>query len=145
MKHKYKKWIHDYIESLPGVFNPTYGRCQEATAKMAKEFPELTIVPGWANDHDHFWCVDPKGNIVDPTDQQFIKPIDYVPFTPGDEVCVGKCMNCGESIYKVVQTLSGYKESICGPKCHNEFANYLDKDMEEYKKKHPRSEVASDI
>ena len=52
------------------------GRCAEATLAMAAVFPELTRVRGhylcWVwGEREHWWLVEPNGEIVDPTADQF--------------------------------------------------------------------------
>lgn len=56
----------------------------------------------------------------------------YEPWKPGDEVRVGKCMNCGEEIWEAVQTIDVAPEQkcICSPECHAEFEAYLEKELE---------------
>jgi hypothetical protein len=107
------------------------GACMVATAEMCAAFPELTRVAGFCDGTEHFWCiVTATGEIVDPTAAQFEGngELDYRPFTPGDVVRVGRCMNCGDHIYAAVGALGdeGHAQSICGDDCRREFAAYLD-------------------
>jgi hypothetical protein len=60
--------------------------------------------------------------IIDPTVTQFLCPgfVDYVEWLAGDEVRVGKCMNCGEDIWKQVMDLrdsGANKETFCSEEC----------------------------
>lgn len=100
------------------------GVCQSATKLMCDKFPELKRVSGWLDGRDHVWCVTSDGNIVDPTRAQYGLIGEYVAWEPGDEVCVGKCMNCGEMIYRHVETLEGPRECICSDECHASYAAY---------------------
>jgi hypothetical protein len=97
---------------------------------MREAFPELQEVRGhvttaWGKD-GHVWLVDPDGAIVDPTAGQYPYVAAYDPWKPGDEVCVGKCMNCGCQIWEAVQSLEGVKRrDTCGAACEREAAEYL--------------------
>jgi hypothetical protein len=127
----YQEWIDAFLAKLPQINGRPYvrGACMRATAEMAATFPELRRVAGFANGGEHFWCVAPDGTIVDPTVGQFfshLEPIDpsaieYREFRPGDEVRVGKCMNCGADIYAAVERLDGddrvRRRSACSDEC----------------------------
>lgn len=126
MTEEYRKWVEQWLDQ-----NRALGRCQEATTAMVEAFPELTIVPGhvscdWGQ-RAHWWLTDPNGNIVDPTVSQFDVVFSYHPWKPGDEVRVGKCMNCGDEIWRSVQVLDPppKRECICGEDCYTEFTAYL--------------------
>jgi len=117
MKNKYLDWIYKNI-------HVSYGKCEETTLWMNKEFPELTRVRGhyycpiWG-ERTHWWLVDPDGEIVDPTVDQFpSKGFGvYEEWTEGDEEPTGKCPNCGEYCYN--------GSSTCSDKCYTEYASYL--------------------
>ena len=69
------------------------------------------------------------GTIVDPTAGQFPGPvISYEPWKAGDKVRVGKCMECGEDIWKAVDTLevdhSGTAR-FCNEACEDRFIKHL--------------------
>ena len=121
----YAEWIAAYVERTPNL----YGKCVSATLEMVEVFPELKRIAGWADEVEHFWCVTPTGEIVDPTAAQFAGPggIEYREFKPGDEVRVGRCMNCGDSIYRAVPALDdpSYATSICSDECEEEAAAEL--------------------
>lgn len=117
----YTSWIKGYRASV----NSTLGRCKEATAAMVKDFPELKIVPGhvytdWGK-RGHFWCETEDGTIIDPTADQFNVIWDYEAFEPGQEVRVGKCMNCGDEIWAAIQSLDEAPppRSTCSDACHD--------------------------
>lgn len=78
------------------------GMCGHATSEMVKEFPELTRVPGIVyfpfGSSEHWWCEDEEGNIIDPTASQFRGTLSYRVVLIIEEVCLGKCMNCGSEI-----------------------------------------------
>lgn len=121
----YAEWIANYVKRHPR----TYGLCGSACKEMRAVFPELVEVPGWCNGREHVWLVDPEGNIVDPTASQFGDPVmdgfglEYRAWKPGDEVRVGRCMNCGEDIYAEVENLKdGGKShrSVCSDDCASE-------------------------
>jgi len=118
MKHLYRVWIQEY-EARCGAL---LGRCAKATGEMVCVFPELRRASGYAltlwGRRAHWWCVAPDGEIIDPTENQFPLPVaEYIEWRPGDEVCVGKCMNCGEEIWRAVQSLDGERATICGEMC----------------------------
>lgn len=118
----YRKWIKEFSDRHDGI---VLGECIRATAEMLAAFPELREVRGhvhcmWGK-RGHVWCVDQSGAIIDPTRTQFPGPIEYEAWKPGDEVCVGKCMNCGEEIWRGVQDLANVKtECVCSDGCDEE-------------------------
>lgn len=121
---KYKEWISSYVKSVDGF---TRGKCGHATAAMKLEFPELSIVKGFAHCEwgadQHFWCIDPEGYIIDPTASQFgpLGPFEYEELdleNPSDiaRIPVGKCMECGERTFK-----SSYASEMCSKDCADAF------------------------
>ncbi len=100
LSEQYKAWISEHVEG------DGYGQCRQATEDMAKEFPELKRVRGhyfdslWGK-REHWWLVDPEGNIVDPTAMQFpTKGTNrYVPWREGDPEPIGQCYNCGDYVF----------------------------------------------
>jgi hypothetical protein len=107
---KYYDWIANWVSNQKSI----WGLCKQGATEMQKQFPELIVVPGWvstiAGDRDHWWCETVDSEILDPTASQFkemqIGIFGYRKFQPGDEVRVGKCMNCGEEIWLPVQSLT---------------------------------------
>jgi len=128
MNPEYAAWIAAFAKRH---HDRLYGTCQSATREMVETFPELKAIPGHvmvapAGRVEHWWCVTPQGEIVDPTAGQFGAGVgEYIPWTPGTQVRVGRCMNCGEDIYKAVEALGGDRECICSPECHREMAESL--------------------
>lgn len=127
----YAAWIADYRARVGGVL----GRCSSATSEMVAAFPELTRVGGWVltgfgAELEHFWCVTADGEVVDPTATQFQDMgqggvIDYRAFEPGDEVRVGRCMDCGADIYRRVSALDGGgRASFCDEACELAFIRW---------------------
>lgn len=120
----YLEWITAYSEQKEGNL---LGRCAEATKAMVAAFPELTRVPGhvygyWGK-RAHWWCETADGQVVDPTASQFPDAfLEYERWMPGDEVRVGKCMNCGSEIWREVKTLDEEppRESFCDATCIKE-------------------------
>jgi hypothetical protein len=110
---KYAQWIVTY---LARVGSPR-GQCVIACDEMRKTFPELIEVRGWFYYSEHCWLQTSDGTIVDPTVSQFatwgISPEAYRAWKPGDEVRVGRCMECGDDIYRAVQTLDDEVCLIC--------------------------------
>lgn len=127
MINKYKEWIEKYIASNKFIA----GLCASVTQDMCKEFSELKRIPGhviWADgsSREHWWCEDQFGNIIDPTASQWpLLPAEYVAWKPGNEVCIGRCMECGDYIYAAPNSLDGARKEICSDKCYNAYANYL--------------------
>lgn len=108
------------------------GRCREAVVLMKQAFPELLVSRGHVSTiwgmRAHWWLLTPEGEVVDPTASQYPGIFEYLPWEPGDEVQVGKCMNCGEEIWEPTDSLDGPppQKSICSPKCNDEMMEYLD-------------------
>lgn len=122
MIKKYLTWIFDNVEH-------PLGRCAEYTERMKQEFPELTRVRGhydctaWGR-RPHWWLVDPEGEIVDPTAQQFpsLGTGTYIPLEPDapePEVCY-RCHNCGE-YYPAGPAQSSV---VCSDACGDAYAQF---------------------
>jgi hypothetical protein len=109
MKSLYLEWIQR------NVTDPL-GKCREYSEAMARAFPELSIVrghyccPQWG-DREHWWLVDERGSIVDPTVDQFPSGGfgQYIPWTEGADEPTGKCIHCGEYCY--------HGRATCSPEC----------------------------
>jgi hypothetical protein len=123
----YDDWIREYFTSQSGIL---LGKCREAVTEMRKAFPELAEVRGhvtcaWGR-RGHFWATAPDGTIVDPTRAQFPGPVEYEAWNPGQTVRVGRCMNCGEDIWREVTDLSQVRrEEVCGDACSRELEAYF--------------------
>lgn len=95
-----------WIERRLALFGDLSGLCAETTADMLETFPELIRVRGHAIDsvlrrHPHWWLVDLSGHVADPTVSQFIHSIIfYDPHEEGSDEPTGRCMNCGEYLYR---------------------------------------------
>lgn len=78
----YKSWITAYLKSISP--RSPEGMCGAAVAAMVMEFPELKPVSGYVDVdgeewlRPHWWAVDPRGTIVDPTAVQFKHIKEYV-------------------------------------------------------------------
>lgn len=123
----YQGWIANWLAT-----NSPYGQCESATAAMAAAYPELRRVRGhvdtmWGR-RAHWWLITPDGEIIDPTAGQFQGvACSYVPWTPDEEVRLGKCMNCGAEIWGVVDTLDSQpRMSACDERCEAELAAWID-------------------
>ena len=110
------------------------GRCMEATTAMQKQFPELRVVKGhvycphpWGK-RGHAWCVDSEGNVLDPTVKQFPGIFEYEEWKAGDEVRVGKCMDCGSDIWAQVESIDKEpaRVTFCDSECESRFREYLE-------------------
>lgn len=125
----YEEWIEQYKETRSlkvlndGGCRSLRGLCAGATEQMVAAFPELRRVRGHVGHtagrayEPHWWCVDPNGNIVDPTREQFFEPrvgwteIHYEEFDESlaHMLPTGKCMNCGGHLY--------YHARFCNETC----------------------------
>jgi hypothetical protein len=116
MKQQYVDWIAENVEE-------TYGKCMEATKRMQTTFGELRLVRGhyyclvWG-EREHWWLVDPDGEIVDPTAKQFPSKGTgpYVEWDESQPEPTGICPNCGGYVYD--------GGTVCGEKCHNEYVAF---------------------
>lgn len=127
----YAEWIAAYHKRLGGP-EWTYGRCREAAEEMKAAFPELEVKwghvycpPPWGT-RGHWWLVDPKGTIVDPTAAQFSDGIHaYEEWVEGDDVRLGSCYNCGAEIWGPPD--NGHPIA-CSPECHDSYVAYLNEE-----------------
>jgi hypothetical protein len=128
MKAEYSKWISDYVARFnhPAA---TLGQCEKAVEEMKGVFPELEVKKGYAicpepwGKRGHWWLLDEEGKIIDPTRSQFTCGVfGYEEYVEGDDVRVGKCMNCGDEIWGQPERDGA---CICSPKCEKEFTEYL--------------------
>ncbi len=130
MTEEYRQWIANWLST-----NNPYSKCAEAVTAMHEVFPNLTVVKGHADTdwgrRAHWWLVTPTGEVVDPTASQFGAVFAYDPWKPGDKAQVGTCMNCGDEIWKPLQTLDEEpkRECICSTRCSDAFATYLNSEM----------------
>lgn len=124
----HQEWIEDWLSK-----NHALGRCEEASKEMAAAFDDLTIVKGhvycaWGK-RGHWWLTTSDGTIVDPTASQFVALFSYEIWKPGDEIRIGKCMNCGAEIWESVQSIDrDYRKELCGEFCAREFEEYMNGD-----------------
>ncbi len=127
MKEEYTRWIEVYFQKCKGFVR---GKCGEATTLMVEAFPELRraagfVHCGWGRDQ-HFWCVDPDGEVIDPTAAQFggvifqYEELDLNDPKTRAKVPTGRCPNCGEDTY------SG--RYLCDENCEREYAAYVDRE-----------------
>ncbi len=122
----YNEWIAQWL-----LTNRAYGNCARAAQEMAETFPELKVVPGhvecdWGR-RSHCWLATKDGSVVDPTVTQFGVVFEYDAWKPGDEIRVGKCMNCGDEIWKAVDSLDGpsQRSCMCSDECARSFEAHL--------------------
>ncbi len=125
MKSEYEAWIEAYVASIPQRY--IRGKCREATNKMVASFPELRQAAGfvhitWGREQ-HFWCVTPDGEIVDPTLEQFqgqllsYEELDLNDPKTRKKVPTGRCMDCGDDVYE--------GRTFCNIECENATRVYL--------------------
>lgn len=128
MNIEHEEWCLNWLVAHGAAESGGYGLCREAAEDMAKAFPALKVVRGhvhclWGK-RGHWWCVDPEGNIVDPTVGQFPWVESYEEFHEGDEYRIGKCMNCGEEIWGSSPE-AVHSTMFCGQACESAMAHYL--------------------
>jgi hypothetical protein len=117
---EYQEWTD---RNVPDDQELVYGRCEYYSRLMKERFPELRLAKGryitQTRKHPHWWLIDPEGCIVDCTEHQFKNTGEHVE-REGEEP-VGKCINCGELIYR-----SKYNGNhFCSKECHDEEMDYL--------------------
>lgn len=98
------------------------GQCATVTKRMAEAFPELRRVRGHyvcplEGCRAHWWMETPNGQIIDPTQDQFVSCgqgtyEEYVGLEP-----TGRCLNCGEVLYG--------SEAFCNAACAIETAIFM--------------------
>jgi hypothetical protein len=121
MNLKYQVFIKKKIEEYRSQFsNKEYledslvvrGHCSNMSTALVTEFPELRKVCGFCNGDEHWWCVDPKGEIVDGTRAQYGETVFYEEFNEEKHDCVvGRCYDCAEYIYG--KPSDGHKDFCC--------------------------------
>ena len=124
MNSRYSSWIKDMYPTKKSAFR----KCDEATKKIVKEFPELKRVRGTIKvlelggysptETTHYWCVTKEGKIIDPTGHQY--PTEILEYKEYDESLgepSGICPNCGELRYS--------DSHFCSEKCSREYLSYL--------------------
>lgn len=127
----YAEWIKEnYSEPSSRL-----GQCRQASERMQKVFPELTITNGEIevlyddNLRIHWWLKDAEGNIVDPTAGQFAAIIAYKEAS-ADSDCRNypraRCHNCGGAFYVTPEVRS---MPLCTEKCAIEYGEYVTKGL----------------
>ena len=98
------------------------GKCKKFVDKICKEDSTLTPVRGhyicWAwGKQAHWWAIDKKGKIIDPTVDQFPKPHigEYIPFDGNIE-----CEECGKIVPEEAATIVG-RHALCSSACCIQF------------------------
>jgi hypothetical protein len=94
-----------------------------AFCKIFAERFGLTIVSGFyvLDDypHEHWWCVDADGNIIDPTSQQFREGGSYSPAAEKKyKMQTGTCPECGMALYEG-------DGDFCGEECFASYSAYV--------------------
>ena len=79
-------------------------KCAEATLAMCAAFPELIRIRGHVmvgiDFRPHWWCETPSGDTVDPTAHQWPGGVVFYERLESEEEPHGKCLNCGEEIFR---------------------------------------------
>ena len=128
MKEKYAEWIELHYPTPQSALK----QCEPAVHAMILNFPELTIVRGQAVVEEphgfiptkthHWWCINPEGEVIDPTAHQYPKRIlSYEPLDESKRDPTGKCPNCG-----CISYASTCLTPLCSEKCSKEYKKYLE-------------------
>ena len=108
------------------------GDCGKLSRAIKKVFPELRLVAGyyycpyWGK-QQHWWCVSPEGDIVDPTACQFpSQDGDYEELAEENRP-VGECMDCGEDVFRKdrLGNDNPYAPNFCNKNCSDATEAYL--------------------
>jgi hypothetical protein len=97
------------------------GKCKEEAEKLIEKYPGLRLVRGHYHcpidnhDHQHWWCVTSKGDIIDPTLMQFHSRGEgiYTEFTG-----ITECSYCGKEIEESEIYACIGNEPICSYECY---------------------------
>lgn len=130
---QYRKWIERMIhERYNGEPWRMSSMCYVESVRMSEAFPELRLAKGLVDVHfsgigpsprAHWWLVDSAGSIVDPTAEQWERPLTNYREIEPDYERLGRCMNCGKDIW-------GPRErgrvSICSEDCERDLVAYLE-------------------
>lgn len=137
MSDAHTEWIRSYVARTPFV----RGKCATATTEMVAAFPELRRVGGlveveWpgatrpVRKEQHWWCVAPDGEIIDPTVSQFAIPpfsddyeeLDLTSEEARARVPTGRCVSCGEDAFG--------GEVTCSDECAAAYVRYMNEPRE---------------
>ena len=98
------------------------GKCKEYVENAIKKNPSLTAVRGYYDcplfgRQQHWWCIDVKGNIVDPTVKQFpSKGLgEYIPYDGNIT-----CDQCGKVVPESEAHFNG-NYAFCSYSCAMHF------------------------
>lgn len=126
----YETWTAAYLARNN---NFVRGKCQTAVKEMCAAFPELRPARGfvtcyWGEDQ-HWWCVTPNGDIVDPTATQFGGTVMYEELDMSnprhrDRVPIGKCAYCGALTFA-----RSYSQDFCEVSHATAFADALNQEL----------------
>ena len=105
------------------------GKCKEYVDKAVEVDPSLTAVQGWyvclyrGVKEPHWWCVDKKGKIYDPTKKQFLSHGlgDYIPYEG-----IVECAECGIKILEQDAHFDGNYAFCKGTNCYAIFVGLGD-------------------
>jgi hypothetical protein len=119
----YEEWIKAYVARFDSPKH-TLGRCREAVEEMHREFPLLRVVKGhvycpppWGK-RAHWWLEDQDHGIIDPTRSQFPGILFYQEYIEGDDVRIGKCMECGTELWGPPEQVG---KMFCGTECEQNY------------------------
>ena len=122
------KAYRETAKALAGDLPPERlrGLCRPMAENLASMFPELTLVRGhylcpYWGPQQHWWCVTPCGEIIDPTGKQFPSKGagEYEPWDDSQGEPTGKCSNCSGLI------LDDFNSTVCSEECMSEYAKHL--------------------
>lgn len=147
MKSVHRAFLEKLIEDRRTLHHPSdrahlteadlvRAQCKQFSAEFCAQFPELRMQAGFFGADptgpdvmpdfsyvEHWWCVTPDGEIVDPTRAQFGDSTgQYWPYDENvHKIQIGRCINCGDYIYGLKKDGPA---SVCGLDCEVALEQY---------------------
>lgn len=113
-RQAYQAWIDLHAPHAPKNY------CVIVSRNMVLDFPELRVV-GRVDEKtgfSHMWCIDPMGNVVDPTSHQFPYGYDYEPWFDLKDIPHRPCSMCGAPVHAI-------KGTVCSLECAGHLERHI--------------------
>lgn len=126
MKPEYRAWI----KATYPTTREALGECMIGAKAMGIAFPELRVTNGFVTilgdlePRQHWWCVTPDDQVVDPTAIQYPLIMDYEEIDdghPARNYRQARCHDCGEYYYETPEL----KGTMHTPECERAYMAYL--------------------